>query len=58
MYILMMSPDVYFDDSTGDWKEGTEIFIAKQNAFDYFVEVMNKTEDEAFELAQAFIARK
>ena len=55
---LNWSPDVYFDDSTGDWKEDTEIFIAKQNAFDYFVEVMNKTEDEAFELAQAFIARK
>lgn len=47
----------YFDPSTGDWKVGHEIFEKSDEVYKYFRNE-GKTEDEAFELAQAFIANK
>lgn len=54
-FALNWLPTIYLDSATGDWKENTEIFEKSDVVFRYFIDI-GKTEDEAMELAQAFIA--
>lgn len=47
-----------FTDSTGDWKEGSEVHDASMAAYRYFKDSTGKSENEAFELSQAFVISK